>query len=370
MSAGKIAPTVSFTGAPASAVYQTIFTVVTTSNSGVTPTITAIGSCSISGSTVTMTSGTGKCTMKAQWAATTYYLAASATQSTTAAKVAPAVIFTGAPPTAQYQSTFTVSAASNTSVIPTITVTGSCSIRGTTVSITSGTGTCTMTAKWAANSDYLAASATQATTDEKQSSIITWPAPAAITYPAKLGATQLNATANVPGKFVYSPAAGSVLNAGLDTLTVTFTPTSSKYTTATASVALQVNQAATTITWSTPAAITYGTPLSAAQLNAVATPVSAGTYLYSPPAGTVVNVGSQTLSVQFTPFNTNTTPSSGMVTLQVNQSGPNQLFDHVVFVVQENRSLDNLFGSNPTFEPGELQRPDRGPSSRRLGQLL
>src|SRR6202142_4735724 len=74
MPAAKAAPTVTFTGAPASAVYQTIFTVVATSNSGVTPTITATGSCSISGTTVTMTSGTGKWTMKAPWAATDSYL--------------------------------------------------------------------------------------------------------------------------------------------------------------------------------------------------------------------------------------------------------------------------------------------------------
>ena len=27
-------------------------------------------------------------------------------------------------------------------------------------------------------------------------------------------------------------------------------------------------------------------------------------------------------------------------------------FDHIVLVVQENRTPDNLFGSNPNFEPG------------------
>jgi len=33
-------------------------------------------------------------------------------------------------------------------------------------------------------------------------------------YGTALGATQLNATASVPGTFVYAPPAGTVLNAG------------------------------------------------------------------------------------------------------------------------------------------------------------
>ena len=31
---------------------------------------------------------------------------------------------------------------------------------------------------------------------------------------------------------------------------------------------------------------------------------------------------------------------------------PNTPFQHVIVVVQENRTPDNLFGSSPTFEPG------------------
>jgi hypothetical protein len=56
--------------------------------------------------------------------------------------------------------------------------------------------------------------------------VITWPAPADIVYGTALSATQLNATANVAGTFVYAPVAGTVLNAGSSqTLSVTFTPT-------------------------------------------------------------------------------------------------------------------------------------------------
>jgi sugar lactone lactonase YvrE len=80
---------------------------------------------------------------------------------------------------------------------------------------------------------------------------ITWKAPAAITYGTALSATQLNATASVPGTFAYSPATGTVLAAGSQTLSVTFTPTNTtNYSTATAQVTLQVNKAATSISFS------------------------------------------------------------------------------------------------------------------------
>ena len=46
----------------------------------------------------------------------------------------------------------------------------------------------------------------------------------------------------MPGTFVYSPAAGTVLAVGTHTLSVTFTPTDlTRYTTATATQTLVVN---------------------------------------------------------------------------------------------------------------------------------
>ena len=55
------------------------------------------------------------------------------------------------------------------------------------------------------------------------------------------------------------------------------------------------------ITWN-PAPITYGTALSSGQLNAVAD--APGTYAYSTTNGTVLNAGTNTLSVIFTPTDT------------------------------------------------------------------
>jgi hypothetical protein len=81
-----LTPTVSFTGAPASAVYNSTFTVASTTNASTTAVITASGACSIVNNTVTMTGGAGTCSLTASWAADSTYLAATASQSTAAVK--------------------------------------------------------------------------------------------------------------------------------------------------------------------------------------------------------------------------------------------------------------------------------------------
>jgi len=72
--------------------------------------------------------------------------------------------------------------------------------------------------------------------------VITWNNPVDILYGTALSGVQLNATASVPGSFVYNPANGVVLSAGASqTLNVTFTPTdTTNYNTATASVHINV----------------------------------------------------------------------------------------------------------------------------------
>ena len=131
--------------------------------------------------------------------------------------------------------------------------------------------------------------------------VITWPNPAAITYGTALSATQLNASASVPGTFVYTPPAGTVPGGGTQKLSVQFTPADlTDYSIAHEAVYLSVNLAKPVITWTTPASITVGTPLSATQLNATAS--VPGTFVYMPPSGTVLNTGNnQRLQVKFTP---------------------------------------------------------------------
>jgi hypothetical protein len=121
----------------------------------------------------------------------------------------------------------------------------------------------------------------------------------------KLGAAQLDATASVPGKFSYSPAAGTVLSkAGTVKLSVTFTPANqSEYAVATASVELIVNKAKPEIAWEKPEEVPAGTLLSAAQLDATAN--VPGKFSYSPAAGAVLaHAGTVKLSATFTPTDT------------------------------------------------------------------
>jgi hypothetical protein len=196
-------------------------------------------------------------------------------------------------------------------------------------------GSYSVTAQYGGDSNYAGSTSPAQPLIVQTTPLITWATPAAITYGTPLSMTQLDATASVGGKFVYLPASGTVLTAGSQTLTVTFTPTdTTDYSTATASVTLTVNQAAPLITWATPAAITYGTPLSMTQLDASAN--VQGTFLYSPASGTVLAAGPQTLTATFTPQDTNDySTATATVTLTVNPPPPPSEFTITVIPPQE-----------------------------------
>ncbi len=70
---------------------------------------------------------------------------------------------------------------------------------------------------------------------------VVWNPPAAIYILTSLSAAQLNATADVPGTFTYTPAAGTVLPIGTgQVLTVEFVPLDPNYRTVTAAVTIDV----------------------------------------------------------------------------------------------------------------------------------
>ncbi len=186
-----------------------------------------------------------------------------------------------------------------------------------------GAGTQTLSVAFTPSdtTDYTSASATVTLVVNKATPVITWANPAAVTYGAALGPAQLDATANVAGTFVYTPAAGTVLGAGTQMLSVAFTPSdTTDYASASATVTLVVNKAMPVVTWATPASITAGTALGATQLDATAS--VPGSFIYSPPAGTVLSAGNQPLSVSFTPTDTvDYTNGSASVVLVVNPAG-------------------------------------------------
>jgi hypothetical protein len=183
--------------------------------------------------------------------------------------------------------------------------------------------------------DYTTAAASTTITVNRATPTLTWPNPADIVYGTALGGTQLDATADavvngstvsVPGTFTYtladgSTALGAVLAAGQDqTLRVSFTPTdATDFTGASGSTTINVLQATPTLTWVNPTDISYGTPLSATQLDATAN--VPGTFSYSPASGTVLGAGSHTLSVTFTPADTTDyTTAAASVPLTVDQA--------------------------------------------------
>jgi subtilisin-like proprotein convertase family protein len=93
---------------------------------------------------------------------------------------------------------------------------------------------------------------------------ITWTVPGNLVYGSALSAIQLNATANVPGTFTYSPPASAVLPAGNgQTLTAVFIPSdTTNYNTVTNTVNLTVLPAPLTITADSKTKV-YGAPLPA-----------------------------------------------------------------------------------------------------------
>ena len=172
--------------------------------------------------------------------------------------------------------------------------------------------------------DYQTTTATVTINVAKVTPTVTWDSPVGITYGTPLSGTQLDATASVPGTFTYTPPVGTILNAGSDqTLSVLFTPTdTTDDNTVTATTTINVSQATPVLTWSNPADITYGTVLSGTQLDATAS--TAGTFTYSPQAGTLLGAGAnQTLSVLFTPSDSvDYTTANTTATISVDQATP------------------------------------------------
>lgn len=111
----------------------------------------------------------------------------------------------------------------------------------------------------------------------------------------------------------------TALPLGTDSLTAIYAADTNFLGSTSAAVAYVVGKNTPVLSWPTPSPITYGTALSNTQLNATTTP--AGTFVYTPNSGTVLNAGTQTLSVAFAPNDTTDyNTASGSTTLTVTQA--------------------------------------------------
>ena len=212
--ASKIAPTVTFTGAPGSLAYQGTFTVSSSTNSSKPPVYTASGVCYNSGALYTMKSGTGTCTSTVTWADDANYTGATLSQTTTASTSVQTITFTqAAPSSANYKSTFAVAADSTSGLKVVFSVdagsTGVCSLTGRGVTMLSGAGTCTIDANQAGNANYSAATQQQTSATAQtigQTISFTRPAPSIANYKSTF-AVAADSTSGL--KVVFSLDAGS-----------------------------------------------------------------------------------------------------------------------------------------------------------------
>jgi len=160
-------------------------------------------------------------------------------------------------------------------------------------------------------------------TTSKKTPVITWADPTDIRFGTLLGLTQLNATSDVPGIFIYTPTIGTKLNEGANqNLKVDFTPTDGViYNTVSKTVKINViSKKDPVITWTYPKDISYGTLLSSSQLNA--TSDVSGIFVYTPTIGTKLNEGAnQNLKVNFSPTDT-LNYNSASKTVKINVIGP------------------------------------------------
>ncbi len=184
--------------------------------------------------------------------------------------------------------------------------------------------------------------------------IVTWSNPANIAQGVALSATQLNATANIPGTFTYTPVAGTVLSQGNgQVLSVQFTPSDNvAYQTVTKTVLINVINSCT---------ITSITSLGSANLTALPGQLAVqGNYAYT----LTNNYPSSYLQV----FNVTTAPpvQTSSVTI-ASADGPSSLVvsgNYAYTVIYDQGPRTNYLKiyniSNPAVTPVLMSTTDLG----------
>jgi uncharacterized delta-60 repeat protein len=299
------------THAPASAAYNSSFTVAATSSSGLPVSYLSAGACTNSGATFTLTGSTGTCTVMYDQAGDgTYSDAARVTESVTAQKADQTISFDGLAARTFGDSDFTLSATASSGLTVAFNASGECTVTGNTVHIT-GAGSCIITASQAGDSSYNPAQDVARTFSvAKAVSTTTLTVGDAVYDGSPHGGTAgvtgiggLNQSLSVTyagrNATIYGPSPTPPTNAGDYTASATFSG-DNDHIGSSASRDFTIAKATPTITWDKPSDITYGTALGGAQLNATAS--VAGNFVYTPGAGQVLHAGShQMLHAEFTP---------------------------------------------------------------------
>jgi hypothetical protein len=208
------------------------------------------------------------------------------------------------------------------------TASGTCEVLGVSVTII-GAGSCSITARQAGNDSFEpAADVSRSFNIAKAAATITVGteyvydgtarSASITTSPSPLSGVTVTYTLN--GVPVAQP-----IDAGVYQVVATLD--NHNYAAEPANGTLTIRQATPVLQWQ-PARISVGTPLSSAQLNAVAKGIGgvtlSGSFVYTPPAGTRLKAGSQTLSVVFTPASQNYTGARSSVTIVVDLGKSNK----------------------------------------------
>ncbi len=234
---------------------------------------------------------------------------------------------------------FTVSATASSGLSVSFAATGSCTvIAGNTVHLT-GAGSCTITASQAGNSNYSAATdVPQSFTITQGTATVTLGNLSQVYNGTPRSATATTVPTGLTVNITYNGSTTAPTNAGSYAVIATIMDTTYS---GSATGTLVIAKATPVITWNNPADISYGTALSGTQLNATAS--VAGTFVYSPAAGTVLSAGNaQTLSVTFTPTSSaNYTTAIKSVTINVLKAA---------LTITANNKSRNYLVANPTFD--------------------
>jgi len=301
--------------APASATYNTNFTVAAASNSSLAVGYSSAGVCTNVGANFTMTSGTGTCTVKYDQAGDGNFNSTNQVTETVNAQKASQSIIVGihAPVSATYNTNFTVAATSGSSLAVAYSSFGVCTNVGATFTMTGGTGTCSVKYDQAGDGNFNAATqVTESVTAQKASQTISvgTHAPANATYNTSF----MVAATGTSGPVTYS-SAGACTNMG-----PTFTMTGG-----TASCTVKYDQAGN----ANFNAATQVTELVTAQRAAQAITFGAlGNKIFGDPDFTVSATSNSSLSVSFTAAGNCTVSGStvhftdtGLCTITASQAG-------------------------------------------------